>query len=171
MIISDKLKIKELKTSDVSKKYVSWLNNKNINKYIEARFTKHTIKSQKKYILALNKSKNDIIFGIFTKQNIHIGNVKVGPINFIHKFTEISYLIGDKKYQRKGYSFEAISLIENYIFNKLKIKKITAGVYSNNFASIKLLKKLGFKKEGVKISQCIFNRRRIDVFSFYKTKK
>tara|TARA_B100000989_G_scaffold266683_1_gene220336 strand:+ start:335 stop:850 length:516 start_codon:yes stop_codon:yes gene_type:complete len=171
MIISDKLKIKELKTSDVSKKYVSWLNNKNINKYIEARFTKHTIKSQKKYILALNKSKNDIIFGIFTKQNIHIGNVKIGPINFIHKFTEISYLIGDKKYQRKGYSFEAISLIENYIFNKLKIKKITAGVYSNNFASIKLLKKLGFKKEGVKISQCIFNRRRIDVFSFYKTKK
>ena len=171
MIISDKLKIKELKTSDVNKKYVSWLNNKNINKYLEARFTKHTIKSQKKYISIINKSKNDIIFGIFTRQNIHIGNVKIGPINFIHKFTEISYLIGDKKYQRKGYSFEAISLIENYIFNKLKIKKITAGVYSNNFASIKLLKKLGYKKEGVKINQCIFNRRRIDVFSFYKTKK
>ena len=38
----------------------------------------------------------------------HIGNIKLGPINWIHRYGDISLLIGDKDYWGKGIATEAI---------------------------------------------------------------
>ncbi len=170
MIKSKKLYLKKLTKSDVNIKYINWLNDKEINKYLEARHYKHTLGTQKKYISGITSSKNTIIFGIFTNNNIHIGIIKIGPIDNINKTTDISYLIGDKNYHRKGYSFDSIKVCESFIFNKLKLAKINAGVYCNNIASIKLLKKLGYKKEFTKKKHFVFNNKRIDVLVFSKFK-
>ncbi len=170
MIKSKKLYLKKLTKSDITTKYVNWLNDTNINKYLEARHFTHTLKSQRKYISEIINSKSTLIFGIFTNDNIHIGIIKIGPIDDINKFTEISYLIGDKNFLRKGYSYNSIKICENFIFKKLKILKISAGVYSNNIASIQLLKKLGYKKEFTKKKHLIFNDKRIDVYVFSKFK-
>ena len=34
---------------------------------------------------------------------IHIGNIKLGPINKYHKYSYISYFIGNKNFLGKGY--------------------------------------------------------------------
>ena len=46
-----------------------------------------------------------------TKNNNHIGNIKLGPINFIHKNAVISYFIGEKKLWKRGYTTLAIEEI------------------------------------------------------------
>ena len=57
------------------------------------------------------------------------------------------YIIGEQKYWSKGIGTIAINLALK-IAKKNKIKKVYAGIYSNNSQSIKVLKKNNFKLEG-----------------------
>ena len=60
---------------------------------------------------------------------------------------EIGYSIGSV-YQRNGYAYEALTALVNLLQNELYIELIVAGVLEENIASIKLLEKMGFNKEG-----------------------
>tara|TARA_Y100001960_G_C14402959_1_gene694324 strand:- start:147 stop:671 length:525 start_codon:yes stop_codon:yes gene_type:complete len=168
MIQSKNLLLKKLKIIDVTEFYVEWLNNPNTNRFLEVRHYKHTINSVRKFVLEMQNSKNDYLFGIFLRNKTHIGNIKIGPINFFHKIAEISYFIGDQKYLRKGYASEALIAIEDFAFKKLKLFKLSAGVYSNNIAGIKILKKVGYLQEGKRLKHYIYQKKRIDIIYFGK---
>ena len=62
---------------------------------------------------------------------------------------EIGYSISSA-YQRKGYAYEALTALIDLLQNELKLELIVAGVLEENLASIKLLEKLGFRKEGLR---------------------
>ncbi len=67
----------------------------------------------------------------------------------------------------KGYATIAIKKILTYS-KKIGLKKITAGCYSINKGSIRVLKKNGFKKEGVLKKQILFKKKRYDQYLFGK---
>ena len=88
------------------------MNDFEVHKYTEQKYKKHTLKDIKSYVTQKNKSKNEFLFGIFLKENNnHIGNIKLGPINFIHKTAEISYFIGEKDLWGKSYTTMVIKKI------------------------------------------------------------
>lgn len=62
---------------------------------------------------------------------------------------EIGYSIAHA-HQRKGYAFEALSVLFNLLQNDLCLEMVTAGVLPENIASEKLLRKLGFHEEGLR---------------------
>ena len=91
------------------------------------------------------------MFGIFEKKKErHIGNIKVGPVNKGKKVADISYFIGERDYWGKGAATEAISLIAEFSFKKLKLKKLYANSYLQNRASIQVLVKNNFIFEKTK---------------------
>lgn len=59
---------------------------------------------------------------------------------------EIGYTLSPD-YQGNGYATEAVKAVINYVFSKLKKHRITASVDPDNIKSIKLLEKIGFRKE------------------------
>lgn len=89
----------------------------------------------------------------------HIGNIKLGPINLFHRTSEISYFIGEKHLWGKGYASMAIKKIIKLARIK-KIRKLKAGFYAMNRASKKVLKRNGFKIEGVFRSDVKYNNKR-----------
>jgi [ribosomal protein S5]-alanine N-acetyltransferase len=82
---------------------------------------------------------------------------------------ELSYWIG-KQYRRQGIMSEIIKVIENIVFNKLGTVKLYAYVFSTNKASLKLLKKNGFKKEGKLKKHIKKAGKLIDVYLYTKIK-
>ncbi len=64
-----------------------------------------------------------------------------------NKNAEIGYWIGEK-YWKQGITSEALKLILEFGFKKLKLERIYAKVMHPNKASAKLLEKNGFKYEG-----------------------
>lgn len=60
---------------------------------------------------------------------------------------EIGYTL-HPNYHGKGFAFEALQAVISYLFKSLNKHRIVASVDPNNLPSIRLLKKLGFKKEG-----------------------
>jgi len=62
------------------------------------------------------------------------------------KQVEIGYTLS-KEYRGKGYATEALSAIIDYLFNTLNKHRITASIDPTNQSSIKLVERLGFRKE------------------------
>ena len=98
-------------------------------------------------------NKDNIFLAIVLKDNKkHIGNIKIGPINWYHRLAEIGIMIGEKDCWGKGYAAEAISLLADFAFSKLNLHKLTAGCYEQNQGSLKAFQKAGFEVEEVKKS-------------------
>lgn len=54
----------------------------------------------------------------------------------------------DKNYQGKGFATEALRAMINYLFSTLKKHRIIASIDPRNLASIRLIERIGFRKEG-----------------------
>ncbi|PCJ55333.1 MAG: hypothetical protein COA79_21055 [Planctomycetota bacterium] len=85
------------------------------------------------FAIALNKS--DLFIGATGIHDYSSSNKKA---NFFY------YLISE--YWGKGIAYKATSMVIKNIFNKILIDQLDAKVLNSNERSIKLLKKLGFKK-------------------------
>lgn len=59
---------------------------------------------------------------------------------------EIGYTL-DKDFRGKGYAIEALSRIIDYLFTQLNKHRIIASIDPGNINSIKLIERLGFRKE------------------------
>ena len=159
--VNEQIFLKVLNLNDVSKPYVEWLNDYEVTKFTEQKYFKHTIESTKTFISQKDKSESDLLFGIFFDGK-HIGNVKLGPIKFQHKSAEVSYVIGVKEFWGKGIASKCVDTVVQFAITELGLKKINAAYYENNISSAKVLKKCGFVIEGNKVSEVIFENKRIN---------
>ena len=165
-IILKRLNLKK----DISKKYQIWMNDLEIHRYTEQKYTKHSLVNIRKFVKKKNKSKNEFLDEIFLKKiyfKIHIGNIKLGPIDFKHKTGEISYFIGEKELWGKGYATLAIKEIIK-VAKKIGLKKLKAGLYEMNIGSKKVLEKNNFKLEGKMKSEIFYEGKRYNSYWFGK---
>ncbi len=148
-IKSKNLYLRELLPKDVNKDYVSWLNDPEVNIFLESRFVKHSLESVREYVKNTLYDDKVYMFGIFlSNDSRYVGNIKLGPINLHHKRAEIGLMIGDKSSWGKGIGTEAIKAITQFGFNKLNLLKLGAGMYESNVFSKKSFEKIGYKVEG-----------------------
>ena len=75
---------------------------------------------------------------------INVGNVRRG----VAQSASLGYWIG-LKHARNGYMKEALKLLIPTLFVDFRLNRIEAATLEENNASKNLLKKIGFKKEGV----------------------
>ena len=174
IIRTPRLIIKSLQVDDISNNYIEWLNDVEVNKYLETRFQVQSYESCVEFVNRKQEDESEELLGVFTKNNNkHIGNCKLGDIKKFHHTAEISYLIGDKSYWGSGYATEIVSHVIQYGFENLGLEKIIAGCYELNISSINVLKKNGFKVEGILKEQVEFDsiRENVCILSVRKNKK
>jgi RimJ/RimL family protein N-acetyltransferase len=142
-----------LNREDVSDRYVGWLNDPEVNKYLEVRFTPQTRSTCEEFVESMKIDPASYFFGIFDKaNNSHIGNIKIGFIDVTHRSAELGLVIGEKEYWGKGYATEAIRSITQWGFNSIGLKRIEAGCYDSNMGSLRAFLKTGYAVEGFKRS-------------------
>ena len=169
--ITKNIQLKKFKKPKITKKWISWLNDKEVTRFSDQRLSNHTFKSQNKYLKNKINENKTIFFKVYLNKN-EIGIIVLTNINKFHKSCEINYLIGEKNIWNKGVATYIINVVIKYAFKKLKIKKIYTGVYSNNIGSKKALLKNKFKIEGVSKGFYKFNsQKRIDKIFFGLLKK
>lgn len=127
-------------------------NHIDVSRYLARVPYPYTIKDAKDFINFRRKKAKDnpYSFGITLKSSGKL----VGMIGFplYDKFgakAEIGYWLG-KKYWRQGITEEALRAIVKFAFQKLKLVRLQAGAAVENKVSANLLKKVGFKREGLR---------------------
>lgn len=145
------IEMKPFSEDELNERYLSWLNNPEINRFLEVRHRKQSIDDVIHYINDLRSKPGCELFAIFTKkEHIHIGNLSLTEYNPNNQGTAVyGLMIGDLRAQMLGLGGEASALIVEYLFRDPNIRRIHEGVIADNHRAYKTLEFLGFQREGV----------------------
>ncbi len=91
-----------------------------------------------------------------------MGIVSLYDVDKPENKAKLGYWIG-KNYRRKGYTEEAVKEVIRFAFEELKLNKISAKTMANNKKSEFLLKKLSFRKVGIKKWDKVIEGKKCDV--------
>lgn len=153
-LIGKKVYLRALEPADLEGDYFQWLNDPEVTRFMESGLFPNSREKMERYLsLASNREENVILAIIDKKSDQHIGNVRLGPIHWIHRVSNFGIMIGNKKFWGKGYGAEATRLMAEYAFTRLNLNKINLGVVAEHQAAVEAYKRVGFKKEGLARSQ------------------
>ena len=79
------------------------------------------------------------------EDSVLVGHVALKMLD--HQQAEIGFTFS-RAYQGKGLAFESAALVLGYIFNELKLHRVTAIADCENVPSVALLGRLGMRREG-----------------------
>lgn len=162
-IESKRCYFREIRVEDIDPNYYKWMNDPEITRFLETRFFPKSKESLSKFIRNMDENPNSLFLGIFLKKSDeYIGNIKIGPINSIHKFADTGIIIGEKQHWNKGFGSEAISAVTEFAFLNLNLNKLNAGCYVQNEGSRKAFVKAGFIEEGRRAEQWFYNGSYVD---------
>ena len=141
--------LRALEREDLNERYLGWLNDPQVTRYMETGTFPSTRQDLEDFYQSASNSKNQVVLAVAdSRTDLHIGNVKLGPIHWIHRRATFGILIGDKKYWGKGVGQEATRLTVEYGFNRLNLHRIDLGVFAEHESGVHCYEKVGFKVEG-----------------------
>ena len=165
--MEEKIKIRYLKLSDKAE-LAKLANNKkvwdNLRDYIPYPYKE----SDAEFFIDLtNKEDPKQTFGIEFKDKLSgvIGLVMQKDV--YRKSAEIGYWIGEP-FWGNGIATKAVELVTKYGFDNLDLNRIFTGVFEYNIASMRVLEKNGYKKEGIFKNAILKNEKVCDEHRFYK---
>jgi ribosomal-protein-alanine N-acetyltransferase len=158
------LHLRTLRPGDANPTYLGWLHDPLVTQYLEVRHQKHTAESLESFVTAHLTPGVERLFAIcLNEDDRHIGNIKLGPIDWRNLTAETGLLIGDRNCWGRGLATEAIALICRYAFEALRLRRIHAGVYAANHGSLRAFEKCGFVREGLLRGAVLYENEPMDV--------
>lgn len=137
------------KEEHISDRYLGWLNDPEVNRFLEVRFVQQTYETALEYIRSFYGGAEKYLWGIYVKgSNELIGTATLYDINRYHGLGEIGLMIGERGYWGKGASTEAIKLIIQFAFETLGLRRLSGGSYAVNHGMNFTYKRVGFTCEG-----------------------
>jgi len=134
---------------------VTHADNINVAKYLRDRFphpyTKQDARAFLKHALAADDP---------TNLAIEVGGAAVGAVGYVpgrdvERFSaEIGYWLGEALWGR-GIVSEAVALVTAHAFADMKILRMFALPFADNPASVRVLEKAGYAREGLLRSSCV----------------
>ncbi|MDD5005729.1 MAG: GNAT family protein [Candidatus Omnitrophica bacterium] len=147
-LVGKKIYLRPFDMSDLNGKYIQWINDCDVTKFMDDPFPK-TRENLEEYVKNISKDPNYVFFAVIEKKtDKHIGNAKIGPINWIHRRTGFGRMLC-KEAWGKGYGTEAMRLMIEYAFEKLNLNRIIDHGVVDNLPSIKSNEKAGLDNEGI----------------------
>ena len=144
-IIGKKIILVPFKLKFVTNNYLRWMNDKKTTLYIEKAKQNTSLTDLYDFANKMIKSKNDFFFAITLKKNYrHIGNVRLGPVDFKLMKSNFGILIGEKNFRGTGIGTEVMNLIKDFSFNNLKLRQLIFFSVKDNLAATQLYIKTGF---------------------------
>ncbi len=148
-IQTKRLYLRSLRMEDVGERYLAWMQDPVVLRFLEARLQTHTLETLRHFVLAANANPQDLLLGMFIRtSHQHIGNIKIGPVNAYHRNAAVGLLVGEREHWGVGFATEAILGATEYSFHQLNVEKLYAGCYAANEGSRRAFLRAGYREEG-----------------------
>ncbi len=149
--INENLVLRQI-TYDDCNEYYDYMKDEDVIRYVPEECIPRSLERVKEeidYNLDLFRYRRSIYWVIALKENNRlIGSCGFNYWNRDHRRGEISYDL-NKNYWGQGIMSEAIKAILGFAFSQMELHRVEATVTPTNKASINVLKKAGFQKEGI----------------------
>ena len=144
--------LRDLTHDDITDRYLSWFRDDTVTQFLSARnlqradviaYMDEGRRSGQYHMLALCDAAT----------SLHIGNVKVGPIDREHGTSDLVTVIGDRSFWGKGLATEAIALASQVAFKHFGVRKLCGSIIGNNVGSVKSYTRGGWHVDCVRKAQ------------------
>jgi len=128
----------------VTERYLGWLRDPEVTRFLSSR--DYSIDQLGAYV-AERSERDDVRFWAVCESGPgnHIGNVKLEPIDWVAGNAVFGLMIGEKSAWGKGYASETTSLVVEYAFEDLSLRRVELGVELENQAAVRAYQKAGFR--------------------------
>jgi len=140
---------KQLTVKGVTDDYVSWLNNPEVNKFLEVRHKKQTQETVRDYICSFYSQEEKYIWGIYHNEKM-IGTTNLIDVDRERKIAGVGLMIGNTDYWGRLASDKAFNFVLNFAFNELGMNSVLAVCADENIGINFTVKKMGFIRGPVK---------------------
>jgi RimJ/RimL family protein N-acetyltransferase len=94
-----------------------------------------------------------------------VGTAGLNDVNESFGNAELGYWIAPE-YHRNGYATAAARLLVDYAFTERRLHRVYANAFAFNEGSQRVLKKVGFEREGVHREQAFVDGEHVDVYRY-----
>ena len=148
-LVGEQVYLRPLEAADVAGPYTAWLNDYEVTRFLETGSYPSTPDTVARYVEQITSTADHVFLAIVERDtDVHVGNVKLGPIHRVHRRADMGIMIGDRTRWGRGYGREAVALIVAYGFERLNLHKIGLGVHADHDDAVRLYESLGFQVEG-----------------------
>jgi len=152
VIYDDKAEIFEYRSDTATNKYQGWI--------------PKTIEDVESFIEKISKQMNEpgtwFQFVIIEKETQKIvGDLGIHFLDNENKQVEIGCTL-NKYFQNRGYATESIKRVIEYLFNELKKHRIITSIDPDNKNAIRLVERIGFRKEAHFVESLFLNGKWVD---------
>lgn len=130
--------LRPMRESDVTKDYVSGLNDPRVNQYLEVRHHLQTYDSVSSFV-KMNKDSSDmILWGFWYGEELQerlVGTLRLHGINNAEQNCHIGICLFERAVWGKGLGSHVIKKATEWAFKNLDLKTVRAGIYIENIAS------------------------------------
>ena len=144
---TQRFELRSLIGKNLEPAYFEWLQDPEINRYLNIYGTKLSKESIRRYVDS-HMEPDDHFFGIYDLDNKMIGthSFRYSPLT---RRCAVGGMIGDKSYWGKGVILETRATLLSYAFDDRDCFKVEAVCYKENLAAIYNFLRQGWTKEGV----------------------
>ncbi len=166
---AENIELRLFTESDISERYVGWLNDQMVVKYSNQRFYKHTKETCVDYCRSFNGS-NSFFIAILAENKKMIGTMSV-YFKVEHDSADIGIMLGDRESWGKGIGKTAWRIMLDFLSNVAGVRKITGGTLSCNDSMLKIMKSSGMEEDGIRKCHEVVDGLSYDMLHFAKFRK
>ncbi|MFT6997003.1 MAG: diamine N-acetyltransferase [Cryomorphaceae bacterium] len=151
MLENERIRLRALETTDVDKLFI-WENNR-VNWRVSQTVTPYSRHILIDYVNAISDVFTDKQLRLIIEEKdsqAAIGTVDIFDCDFKNKRAGIGILVAEPEKRGKGFASEVMEILLPYCFQTLSMHQVYCSILTDNTESIKLFKKFGFEKVGVK---------------------
>lgn len=137
--------LRALKPADVHAGYVAGLNDPEVNRFLELKYSKQTPESVAQFVSNDQQSPGAVLWGIWQDAYPdHVGTVRIHGVEYRHRTAHIGVCLFDKRVWGRGLGKKAIATATRWALDELGMRWVEAGVYAGNLSSTKAFLSAGY---------------------------
>jgi [ribosomal protein S5]-alanine N-acetyltransferase len=126
-----------------------WMSDEETTRWLNLRYWPNTIEKQIRFFESLEVDTSKMVLSIVDiDSDRHIGVCSLSHINWVHRYCDVSIIIGDKNFKSGRYTLEAITLLLRVAFYRLNMRNIKSAYSLSNESSHVMHKLLKFREVG-----------------------
>lgn len=157
------VRLRPMTAADADGPYLRWMNDPEITRYLESRDRTYTPADLRSYIEETVSNPANHFFAIeLLEDGRHVGNIKLGPVEWRHGRGDIGIIVGERAVWGRGIATEAVRLLSTWALAEMGLRKVTAGAYSSNAGSVRAFERAGFHVEAVRAAHYVSDGEVVD---------
>ena len=166
-IDTEKSVLRPLGETDLTDRYLGWLNDPEVNRFSSRRNRRFEQKDMVEYVESANASDDKLLLGIFPHDGReHVGNVLFDFNDRANGIATVANLLGEPSRWGGGYVVDADKHLIHLGFSQLGVRKFVLGNLAPNRASTFKSTSLGAQLEGRLRRHEAFGDDYVDVLKF-----